>query len=85
MNRHREQGRDLQQYAIRLFWPDDFARVCVLEEGENGAPYPQPYSSARHPSSTPLHSLFPNPVRPFQDILSAQSPRMPPPMLGSCA
>ena len=40
MNRHREQGRDLQQYAIRLFGPDDFARVCVLEEGENGAPYP---------------------------------------------
>lgn len=40
MNMHQEQGRDLQQYAIRLFRPDDFARVCFLEEGEDGASYP---------------------------------------------
>lgn len=40
LHEERERGDEPHGTAIRLFREEDFARVCVLEEGENGAPYP---------------------------------------------
>lgn len=40
MKRHEEEGLDLLEDTVRLFRRGDFARICALEEGENGAPYP---------------------------------------------
>lgn len=39
-NQHGKIGDEPQVTTLRLFSEGDFAMVCALEEGENGAPYP---------------------------------------------